>query len=419
MMNETKEMSRVSEAIVRAEKKPAFTESWHPFSHAEILDAMKVACDDLKLEVVAKEYSIRPDSKMLALWELGLDHSKDARAGVAILNSIDKTHSVTLGAFERVLVCSNLTFRLQFESVLFRKHSGALEIPEIVFLAREAITRLIPSFNRLREWHDEMKQTELSISQFSLLAIAGAKRGIIPTTFIPQFFDLYNSDKYVPYGRTLWTFHASATELMNENNALVIAWKQDRLNYWIDQEVPLLLKDAKKPMIDLKAIEGKAFKVYKDKRTKMKEDRKQIGAEIKEAYKEKVAEEKKADKEKQEIAEIKEKRGKRSSKKDAQGASGSTISKESDQSVASGKRTKPERRPKTVQRKESAKEIRAEEIRTKMIERERKSLLTPALDQKEFRKLKKTIAKRMKEQEKKGITPKAMIIERRREDEII
>ena len=49
----------VSEAIVRAEPKPEFTETWHPFSHGEILDALSVAVEEKGLVVIDKKYSIR------------------------------------------------------------------------------------------------------------------------------------------------------------------------------------------------------------------------------------------------------------------------------------------------------------------------------------------------------------------------
>lgn len=289
------DLARVTEEVVRAEPRPEFTETWHPFSHAEILDAMGMAVEQSSLTVVNKEYSIRQNSKMFAAWELETKE-KEFNFGIGIMNSIDKTHSVWLTCFQKIFTCSNFVFRIEHHRIVFRKHTGQLELVEIVYLAKEAITRLIPKFQELKRWHVEMKGIELDSRQSSLLTIAAMKRDLIPPAKFQLFDELYqgSATKYLP---TLHGWHGAATELMNSNNLLTITWKQDRLNYFIDYEARLLLSSVKGAIIDFKAIEKTGFEKYQIERVARKEETKKIAAEIKESFKEskkKPKEEKKA-----------------------------------------------------------------------------------------------------------------------------
>jgi len=235
---------RVPEVIVRTEPQPAFTESWHPFSHAVVLDAVAAACKKFNLTIERKEYSIRKNSKMFASWEVRsrsevlVAQKREFTLAIGIRNSIDKTHSVGLCAGERITVCDNLMFSGDF--VVFRKHTGSLEIEEIEFYAEEALDALLPKMNQFHKWHEKLKATKITYDQASLLTIAAMKQDLIPSSKFPQFYDLF----YVResrYATTLHGWHGAATEIMRENSLLTIQWKNERLNKFIDYQVPLLL----------------------------------------------------------------------------------------------------------------------------------------------------------------------------------
>jgi len=254
---------RVSEQVVRAEPQPAFTESWHPFSHAIVLDAVAAACKKFNLKVMRKEYSIRKNSKMFASWEVRstsgilVRKEKEFDLAIGIRNSIDKTHSVGLCAGERITVCDNLMFSGDF--VIFRKHTGRLEIEEIEFYAEEALDALLPKMNHFHKWHEKLKATKLTYDQASLLTVAAMKQDLIPSSKFPQFYDLF----YVresKYANTLHGWHGAATEIMRENSLLTIQWKNERLNKFIDYQVPILLTGYK----DLEYTEELADKQFQE-----------------------------------------------------------------------------------------------------------------------------------------------------------
>lgn len=279
-------LNRVTEAQVRAEKAPAFTDSWRPFSHAQILDAMAVAVKDAHLDIVARDYSMREESKMIACWEVKTD-SKEFNFGISILNSIDKSHAVTLGCFERTFICSNFMFRMEYERVMFRKHSGSLELDEVIFLAKGALKLLIPKFENLKSWHAGMKDVKMTAEQSAFVTVAALKRGLIPPAKSPEFLDLFigPESKYKEYGGSLYAWHGAATELMNDNSILTIVAKQDRLNYFVDYEVPILMKKGHDRAVDFKAIEKTAFAQYNAEKGARKEETKKAFATVRDEFK--------------------------------------------------------------------------------------------------------------------------------------
>lgn len=282
----SKDMNRVTEEIVRKEPEPAFTDSWHPFSHAKILDAMEIATKESGLKIVNREYSIRPESKMLAAWEIG-NGKKDFNFGISILNAIDKTHSVTLGCFEKIFVCSNFCFRLQWERVMFRKHSGNLEIDEVIFLAKEALALLIPKFKKLQEWHESMRSMKITAGQTALITLAAMRRKVVPPVRYEEFQNLLfgANNKYKEYAGSVYAWHGAATELMNNNSLLTITSKQDELNYFLDYEVPLLVKGAgDAQMVDFQKITNSGFEVYKKQIAETKIDAREANKGIRDKF---------------------------------------------------------------------------------------------------------------------------------------
>ena len=268
---------RVTESVVRAEPQPTFTESWHPFSHAIVLDAVAAACKKFNLTIKRKEYSIRKNSKMFASWEVRsaagilMTQEKEFDLAIGIRNSIDKTHSVGLCAGERITVCDNLMFSGDF--VIFRKHTGRLEIEEIVFYAEEALEALLPKMNEFHDWHEKLKAIKLTYDQASLLTVAAMKQDLIPSSKFPQFYDLFYA-RESRYATTLHGWHGAATEIMRENSLLTIQWKNERLNKFIDYQAPVLISKA---ATNLEWIEESAEKQFqKDKAARKATAREQL-----------------------------------------------------------------------------------------------------------------------------------------------
>jgi hypothetical protein len=262
---------------------------------------MGEAVTERKLEIVKKEYSLQTNAervgRMIACWEIAGPEGRGYNHGISILNATDMTSAVVLGAYEKIFICSNFCFRMATEKVDFRRHSGGLTYEELLYLSRESLALLMPKFERLSAWHARMREIRLSGAQAALLTVAAMKRSLIPPARFPAFFDALGgmaSEKYGDDRGTLWGWHAAATEIMNENSILTILWKQDQLNYFMDEEAPTLLargSDAGFALTDgsLKTIEKEGFATYNAKRQQERIELSAASAEIKKSYEEQKA----------------------------------------------------------------------------------------------------------------------------------
>ena len=236
-----KDTRRVPEAIVRAVEPPDFTETWRPYAHSQVLDAMEKACAEANLVPSQREYSLSTTgSRMFGVWQI-MD-LQNAEAGVClalgIRNSLDKTMAVGLCAGEKVFVCDNLVFQSEF--VVFRKHSGLLEVEEIRLLAKEALANVLDRFHELSMWHQGLHEARLNRQESALLTLAAMKTGIVPPSQYPQFYDLFIAQA-AKYESTMFGFHGAVTEMVRETSLFNIHERNEMLEGFIKYSAPLLL----------------------------------------------------------------------------------------------------------------------------------------------------------------------------------
>lgn len=276
---------RVSEEIVRAEAQPVFTDSWHPYSHGQVLDAIGLAVKDAGFKIERKEYSLSPGALMFGVWEVNRQDEEE-RFAIGIRNSINKTMAVGLCAGQRVFVCDNMVFSSEF--VLFRKHTGMLDEDEIVFMAREAVAQVVPQWDRIRAWHEGLKSTEINVQQTSVLTIAAMRQGLINPKQFDRWNELYyGNGKPSKYTPTLHGWHGATTELMNDIVLYRNSARQARLNDFIDHEVPILLSaEAGKKTFTFEKAEDRAAEAA----TEAKEERKGAAREVAKEFRTKVQE---------------------------------------------------------------------------------------------------------------------------------
>lgn len=249
---------RVTEAVVRAEPRPAFTSTWHPFSNAEVLDVLGGACKKMNLQVIDRQYSIRPGAKMFGLWELK-QGTTDLNFCLGVRNSINKSMAVGLCAGEHVFICDNLVFSGDF--VLFRKHTGRLSSGELEMMAVEAVEMVVGQFKALAGWHDGLREIKLNSWQASMLLVAAMRKEIVPPSRFRQWNDLYfgAGTKYTP---TMHGWHGATTELMKDLSLLSVHGRNVELNDFINFTAPLLLGEVtiapKKAGTGLATIEARS-----------------------------------------------------------------------------------------------------------------------------------------------------------------
>lgn len=305
----SRELAMVTEDVVRSEPRPEFTKTWHPFSHSEVIDALELSCEKLGWHIGEREYSIRKDSKCLAVWEItngGLEKFDGYSNRLVWRNAIDMTHSLAFGIAQKVVVCSNLMISNVKSWVTFRKHTGQLSIEEISFYAEESLKALEPRYKEFGDWHNSLRETPLSYEQASMLTLFAVKRGYLPTAKIPEFWENYQGERslYKDHANTLYAFVQANTQLMRENNMLTQLDKQVHLHYFLQYEVPELMRQSNDPkimVVNPKEAIDIGFKNATADREKENQRLKETSQKMRETWKEKVEAEKPKKEEKKKV----------------------------------------------------------------------------------------------------------------------
>jgi len=344
-------LAKVSEERAMSEPRPEFTKTWHPFSHDEVRQATEKACEKLGWKIGEREYSIRPDSKCLAVWEVTNGGELDLIDGLSNRlvwrNAIDMTHSLAYGVAYKEMICSNLQLSETRSWVTFRKHTGRLTIEEISFYAEASLRTLIPRFKELQDWRESLRSRSISYEQASMLTVFAMKRGYLPPSRFESFWDKFDGSAslYKKDAMTLFAWQNANTELMKENNMLVQLHKQRYLHYFLKYEAPVLLSQSNESKrVNPQFAIDSGFKVYQSDLAEDKRLMKASSLDLREKWNEQQKAKKQEAKEKKEVQKIKKKAERSSSE-----LTGATTSKKS-----GGESMKK----KAVQKKTPAKKIK-------------------------------------------------------------
>lgn len=280
----------VGETLARQEPAPAWTDTWHPLSHGQVIDAVQLATQQLGWQIGRKAYSVREGSEMFATWEIQNQGNGEGNFELGFRNSIAKTLAVGVCIGRHITVCSNLIFRGDF--VIFRKHTGALYFDEICVMAVEALQTLEGQFDLLKQWQEGLKNISLADSQVASLLLAGMGRPypILPPARFGEFKELY-FDEGSKYSRTMHGFHGALTEMMKEAHPVRLLQLSQNLVRFIDYEAPIILNQlcTDVQQFDFGAIRSEAHEKFLADKKSEQEKARLANAQVKQRVKETLA----------------------------------------------------------------------------------------------------------------------------------
>jgi hypothetical protein len=266
-----------SEGEVLAVPPVAFTDTWRPFAHAEVLRAVGKACSVRGLTVERKEYGLGSGgATMFATWQVAQAEAgrfipalkEDGRTlAIGIRNSMNKALSVGLCAGERVFVCDNLAF--SSDVVVFRRHTGALSVEELDVMADVAVDEVMVHYQGFIRWQEELGRKELRVNDMAFLIRAVIHLGIVPDGERKRMECWMGDPSYAPrhdgraaYPATLAGFYGAATEVLGKRKRLSPLGYFERngeLNTFMEGVAPRILETKKGELIDL----GKTWEAAK------------------------------------------------------------------------------------------------------------------------------------------------------------
>lgn len=216
---DTKRATR--EQVLTVETPPR-TATWGVVGHDQLLDSLTKAVEEVGYKILTEDYSLSKDGgKLFGAFTLD-GNSGDMNWMIGFRNSINKSMAVGITAGTRVLVCDNMAFSGSF--IRFRKHTGGLTLEELQDITQEAVTNIQPRLRGFEDWHNGLKDYELSRQDMEALTFRAVERGVLAGgrfgAFHKLLFEKKNDDNAAVYGNDLYGFHGAMTQLW-KNNSLI------------------------------------------------------------------------------------------------------------------------------------------------------------------------------------------------------
>lgn len=223
-----KDTNHVSEAAVMSVIEPAFTDSWHPISHAKVINALDSSITKMGIETRKRDYSMSADGlKMFGVWDLDTGDD-DGCYSLGVRNGMDKSMAVGVTAGNRVFVCDNMCFSGDY--IAFRKHTSGLDFDELVWMADKALEVTMKKMADFTAWHRSLKETPITGDEMKVLTFDMMKKGVFAPSKFKEFGECVREEYEHSKECNVYTLHGGATRLMRPWNLLRIGDASRKLN---------------------------------------------------------------------------------------------------------------------------------------------------------------------------------------------
>lgn len=211
---------RFSRAEVMAIPAPAYTKTWHPVPHADVIRSLDKVLQVKGVGVMGETYSVtNKGNNMFGAWTLDIGlGGKQVQMGFR--NSISKDFAVGICAGTWVMVCSNMQFRGDF--IEFRKHTSGLEMEVLLDLGMRAFDRVVTDGQRLIEWQNQLHDYPVRDDQFKCLTFDAMDKGVFGANHFNAFLTSYREEVALTKTQSLYEFHGAATRMIKQINLFSI-----------------------------------------------------------------------------------------------------------------------------------------------------------------------------------------------------
>jgi hypothetical protein len=208
---------------------PEWTPTWHPVEHKSVIHALQEAVNQIGLDISRKSYSLNKlGTKMFGVWQLQLSNDPTITPVLGFRNSIDKSLALGLCYGTHVFVCDNMAFSGDF--VEFKRHTKSLTPEYLLHKFSEILPGVLQKADQFMNWHVNLKQFEVSYSDFRLLTFSAMDYDILPPSKFFPFIEAYKEENEL----TLFGFHGAVTRILRGKSFDIISSRTDRLNDMIN-----------------------------------------------------------------------------------------------------------------------------------------------------------------------------------------
>ena len=219
-----KDTANTPENEVKLIPAPEWTDTWHPVSHAQLIDATDLACKEVGIGVVDKRYSLnKTGTKMFASWSLDVGNGKIGYV-LGFRHSTDRSMRIGFVAGTQAFICDNMCFTGDY--IAFRMHTGGLDMEELELMAMKALEGAIVQMEDLHRWQTDLHEIYVPRTDLKCLVFDMVEQGVFSGGQISNYLSCLDEERKIRYGynldgaTSLYSVHGAATRLMRPWNMI-------------------------------------------------------------------------------------------------------------------------------------------------------------------------------------------------------
>lgn len=226
---------RFDRKAIMAIPSPAYTKTWHPISHKEVITSLDTVIKNKGIKVRQETYSVKNNGRnIFGTWVLDIE-KKGKLIQVGFRNSIMKNFAVGFCAGTWVIACSNMMFKGEF--IEFRKHTSGIDYDELLEIEDRTLDQVIKQGNELIEWQNGLRKHKLDEPVFKQITYDAMDQGILAPNHFNAFLQAHTEELELVKSKngTLYEFHGAITRMNRELNLFTIDNRTRDLGVLCDQ----------------------------------------------------------------------------------------------------------------------------------------------------------------------------------------
>ena len=204
----------VSRAEVARTDTPCSTQTWHPVSHIDVIEAVTEVIRAHNWDIEGEKFGLARDGqRMFGVMEISRSSSPEWHRCIGLRNSHDKSLAVGLSAGIVVCVCSNLAFG--GTTVIKRKHTSRFELTDLI---DRAVASLEDDFLTMESVSEDLKDVYLKNDDEARSTIVrAAELGVINSCDILPAYLEFKSPSHEEFSEpTRWSLMNALTETVKK-----------------------------------------------------------------------------------------------------------------------------------------------------------------------------------------------------------
>jgi hypothetical protein len=198
---------------------PEATDTHKPIPHAALVAALLETLSFRRLAVTEDQYAVSPDGmRMFGILVLDIEEG-GLKVSIGVRNSHDKSVAVGITMGYRVIVCDNMAFHGDFET-LTRKHSKKLVLEDVLAVAIDHLQRRVrPMLDDVASWRGhELSDREAKLIIYRAFIEDELEAAKHLAKFVHRHYFNPQYAEFTP--RTLWSLSNAFTSAFKELDPL-------------------------------------------------------------------------------------------------------------------------------------------------------------------------------------------------------